>query len=287
MALAVDERISVRPFRDLVWITSKFISPPFSTAGVEAICKELAEHASGSQITRMMGVLKYEEPAAHERWTKWKRLYNAVAAKQNAQNDGRPLIALITAVMEPARFEGSATFEKARIEMNKKLLLYGFSVRTDGRVGRAKRAETIADAEQRADVLEAELRGRNVHPRVLAFCREELLRENYFHAVLEATKSIADRIREMTALEKDGTALIDEATSLKEDQPILAFNELQDDSQRSEHSGLAMLAKGLFASARNPTAHAPKVKWAIDMPEALDLLTIASMLHRRLDSAIV
>jgi uncharacterized protein (TIGR02391 family) len=48
-----------------------------------------------------------------------------------------------------------------------------------------------------------------------------------------------------------------------------------------------MLIKGLFAAMRNPTAHAPKVKWAIELPEALDVLTLASMLHRRLDTATV
>lgn len=39
--------------------------------------------------------------------------------------------------------------------------------------------------------------------------------------------------------------------------------------------------------ARNPTVHAPKVKWAVELSDALDVLTMASLLHRRLDTAIV
>lgn len=259
----------------------------FSAAAIEAVCRELGELVLGSQIAGILGPLKVREPVGAERQTKWKRLYNAVVAKQNAQGDGRPLIRLITQVLEPVRFDSTKEFEAARTAVNRRLLLYGFQVREDGRVGVARKAETLADAEQRADALGAELRRRNVHERVLAFCRPELLAENYFHAVLEASKSVADRIREMTGLTTDGAPLVDEVTSLKSGQPILAFNDLETESERSEQTGLAMLIKGLFAAMRNPTAHAPRVKWAIELPEALDVLTLASMLHRRLDTATV
>ncbi len=69
--------------------------------------------------------------------------------------------------------------------------------------------------------------------------------------------------------------------------PRLAFNALATDWEQSEHNGLAMLLKGLFSTFRNPTAHAPRVAWATSREEALDMLTLSSMLHRRLDSATV
>ena len=49
----------------------------------------------------------------------------------------------------------------------------------------------------------------------------------------------------------------------------------------------ATLMKGLFSTFRNPTAHAPRVVWATSRADALDMLTLASMLHRRLDDATV
>jgi uncharacterized protein (TIGR02391 family) len=261
--------------------------PPFSSAAIEAVCRELGEFVIGSQIAGLTAPLKVQESAAEAQGTKWKRLYNAVAKRQNKQGDGRPLIRLVTDVMEPVRFDDAQHFEAGRAAVNRRLLLYGYEVRANGKVGHAKQAETVANAQQRADILGTELKQRGVHPAVLAFCRKELLEENYFHAVLEATKSIADRVRELTGLTKDGSALIDEATSLSSGKPLLAFNELETDWERSEHTGLAMLTKGLFATARNPTAHAPKVKWAVELSDALDVLTIASLLHRRLDTAIV
>lgn len=51
--------------------------------------------------------------------------------------------------------------------------------------------------------------------------------------------------------------------------------------ETSEHTGLATLAKGVHGTYRNPPAHAPAVRWATDRAEAMDLLTIVSMLHRR------
>lgn len=89
----------------------------------------------------------------------------------------------------------------------------------------------------------------------------------------------------MTGIDQDGSALIDAATGTKQGLPPLAFNALTSESERSEHSGLALMAKGLFAAVRNPTAHAPKVRWAINRQDALDTLTLVSLLHRRLDVA--
>ena len=43
--------------------------------------------------------------------------------------------------------------------------------------------------------------------------------------------------------------------------------------------------KGMFGAFRNVTAHAPKVSWPVTEQDALDMLTIASFLHRRLDAA--
>lgn len=43
--------------------------------------------------------------------------------------------------------------------------------------------------------------------------------------------------------------------------------------------------KGMFSTFRNPAAHAPKVAWATSRSDALDILTLESMLHRRLDKA--
>jgi Protein of unknown function (Hypoth_ymh) len=45
-----------------------------------------------------------------------------------------------------------------------------------------------------------ELARHDVHPDVLRFCRAELMQQNYFHAVLEAAKSVADKLRTLASV---------------------------------------------------------------------------------------
>ena len=121
---------------------------------------------------------------------------------------------------------------------------------------------------------------------MLRFCRAELLQENYFYAVLEATKSLSEKIRVRSGLAGDAGALAQRAFSLgKVGLPFLAFNSLRTDTEQSEQSGLMNLFVGIFGTFRNVTAHGPKIAWNITEQDALDLLTLVSLLHRRLDAA--
>jgi uncharacterized protein (TIGR02391 family) len=211
-------------------------------------------------------------------------------ARQNKSQDGKAPIRLVKEVMAPVRFGSTAEFEATRALVNARLVLSGFEVRDDGVVVIAKAARTVGEAQQRADDLRAELARRDVHPDVLAFCRAELLQQNYFHAVQEASKSVADKLRALSGATagsaSDGTRLVD-ATCFPAASPQVRFNALATDWERSEQTGIATLMKRLFSAFRNPAAHAPRVTWATSRSDALDMLTLASILHRRLDEADV
>ena len=68
---------------------------------------------------------------------------------------------------------------------------------------------------------------------------------------------------------------------------MLAINTLRTDTEKSEQSGFANLLKGAFGTFRNPTGHAPKITWKMEEQDALDLLSLVSYLHRRLDAVAV
>jgi uncharacterized protein (TIGR02391 family) len=93
----------------------------------------------------------------------------------------------------------------------------------------------LSEAQRRAQELRADLTTRGVHPDVLRFCREELLADDYFHAVMEAVKSVADKLRARTGLTDDGGTLVDRA--LTGDPPMLAINPLKTESEKSEQKG--------------------------------------------------
>ncbi len=118
---------------------------------------------------------------------------------------------------------------------------------------------------------------------MLKYCRSELLQDNYFHAVFEATKGLAQRIREMSSVEADGAALVDRVFSIE--RPVLAFNTLRTETERSEYKGFAALLKGCFAAVRNPLAHEPKILWEGE-DDAADYFSLISLLHRKLDDCV-
>jgi uncharacterized protein (TIGR02391 family) len=76
---------------------------------------------------------------------------------------------------------------------------------------------------------------------------------------------------------------VDDVFSLK--KPVLAINTLRNETEQSEHKGFANLLKSVFGTLRNVTAHASKIHWTIEEQDALDLLTMVSYLHQRLDRA--
>src|SRR5439155_25824306 len=148
------------------------------------------------------------DPAA----TKWKRIFNALAARQNVDQTGDRVLAFISTSLRPARYAGKThVFDMRRRAVNVPLAFYGLEFTEEGRFARRAPPRTLAEAERRADRLREALCRRHVEAEVLAFCRAELLQDNYFHVVLEATKSVAAKIRARTGLIGDGADLVREA----------------------------------------------------------------------------
>jgi uncharacterized protein (TIGR02391 family) len=250
---------------------------------LESICKVLGDQNSGSQIGQYLGQTGITDVDPTN--TKWKRLYNAFAGYQNANHDSNKILSFIQKILSPVRYAGDVElFETNRTILNSRLLFIGLELLDNGKFRRVSEATTIPEAQKRADRLKEKLQNRNVHQDVITFCKAELLSDNYFHAVFEATKSVADKIREKSGLKEDGVLLIEAAFGFDRNrQPILAINTLQSDSEESEHKGFSNLLKGLFGMFRNTIAHEPKIKWIILEQDALDCLTLISMLHRILD----
>jgi len=163
-------------------------------------------------------------------------------------------------------------------------LFIGVEITDEGRFRLVDKATTISEAEGRANRLKQKLENRNTHLKIYEYCSAELLVENYFHSVFESTKSIADRIRDVTGLHSDGNALADAAFSTT--NPLIKINDFITPTDRSEHIGLSNLIKGVFGLIRNSTAHEPKIRFEISEEEALDILTTISYIHKKLDKIV-
>ncbi len=261
---------------------------PFSGQQLEAIARVLADTdtgLTGSEIDHILAECRV--PDVSPEMTKWKRLYNAFVMYQSTHHFGNHVIGFIHKAMNPVRYTArQSQFDTRRDALNAVLAFSGIHLGDDGKLRPAEKATNISEAKQRVNRLQIALEARHVHKDVLTFCREELLQENYFHAVFEAMKSLAAKIRELSGLGLDGAELVQDAFSLGKDcNPLLAINPLSTETDKGEQRGFVNLLVGLFGVIRNPLAHNPKVEWEMSEQDTLDILTMASLIHRKLDKA--
>jgi len=259
----------------------------FTESQLQAIAEALADTSlglTGAEIGHLLKSIGLDDP--DPQMTKWKRLHNAFVVRQNRSQNRRAILEFIRRAMRPERYaRDMQRFEPMRANLNRALAFCGLAVDATGKLKTVSKAATLGEAARRAHELRADLTSRGVHPDVLAFCKAELLADDYFHAVLEASKSVFDKLRVRTGLTEDGGQLVDKA--LAGDAPKLAINPLATESHKSEQKGFANLLKGTYGMFRNPTAHEARLHWAMTKADAEDLLSIASMIHRRLDAAVI
>jgi len=186
--------------------------------------------------------------------------------------------------MRPSRFVGqNEKFESTRSELNKILSFVGLLLNEKGVFNPVTSSTTITEAEERVSRFKSKLQNRNIHSKVYDYCNTELITENYFHAVFEAVKSIAEEIRKKTELNIDGAELVERAFSVS--NPLIRINSLQTETEQSEQKGFSNLIKGVFGMFRNTIAHSPKIVWTITEEDALDIMTTISLIHKKLDNS--
>jgi len=90
----------------------------------------------------------------------------------------------------------------------------------------------------------------------------------------------------MKPLARHFASLMERAFSLgKTGQPLVAVNGLESDADRAEQRALLSLLNGLLGTARNPLAHNAKLDWRMSELDALDVMSLISLVHRKLDAA--
>lgn len=254
--------------------------------GVAQVLGNTDTGLTGPEIAEMLKRLYIPDPGPG---TKWKRLEAALAARQANDRSAQRTITFINDAMKPVRYVGKPEIFTLRQDgLNEVLSFVGLRVNDRGEVARGAVSTTLDEASKNAATLRAELRRRRTHPDVLTYCTVELLKKSNFHAALEATKGVFDRLRTMSGQTGDGAKLVDAVLALGATGiPKIAINSGRSTTDRDEQTGFAALLKGLNSMYRNPTAHDPRALRAFPDDDLLELLTMLSMVHRRLDTAIV
>ncbi|HTF20887.1 MAG TPA: TIGR02391 family protein [Chryseolinea sp.] len=213
------------------------------------------------------------------------KIYYVLKARQKQDNCGNNVLAFVLRIISPKRYTDEAQFERHRTVINEKLLYEGIEVTKAGEAKIVDKAKTISEAKGRSLKIKEKVHGIGIHREILPYCEEEWLNENYFHAILEITKSVAERLRQLSGYTSDGSELVDDCFALGRDKkPMLAFNTLQTPTDESEHKGFGNFCKGFFSMYRNPKAHNPKMFEETQLTEMTEVLVVATIVHNRLDS---
>jgi uncharacterized protein (TIGR02391 family) len=253
---------------------------------LEAICRgigNISQGLSGTDINKYLQDCRIANPTPEI--TKWKRLYHAFDNKQRETGNANDVLRFVQIAVHPSRYIpfGTEYFANILADLNQPFSFIGLELGSDGKFRNTTASKTIDDAQKRANTLLQKLEAREVHTAIYKYCRAELLAENYFHAVFETAKGVADRIRELSDRKSDGAPLITEVFASS--NPVLIINNFKTETDMSEHKGFANLLIGFFGMFRNTTAHVPKTSWVMTEQDALETMTIASLCHRKLDHA--
>jgi len=211
-------------------------------------------------------------------------LYNCFANEINTQQTYIRIYEFIESALNPISYTSTEKRDKYNWlyeETNKVLLLVGLQIQKDGKITIVPKAVTLDEVDRRVNSLHKKLYDRAIHSEVTKYCIKDYLRKDYFDAVFEASKGLAERVRQMTGLTKDGGELFQTAFSTKD--PYIFLNSFKTQSELSEFIGLKELLEAIFHFARNPEAHTPKVNWKVEETKALDMLTLISFAHKYLD----
>lgn len=238
---------------------------------------------TGSEIGHHLAQCSMDDPDPG--LTKWKRLYNAFCNATNKNGSINDIFQFIQHCMEPAQgLNDPERYGWMRFEINKALMLVGIEIRDDGRFYSVSKAQSLGEVRRRTKELREKLTGYGAHSEVLRCCRDELLAKDYFHAVQEAAKSLCDRVRTMSGLTTDGTALFNTAFAVS--NPYIAYNSLRTSSEQNQQNGLKEMLCGVIHMVRNVTAHELRIHWDVNERDAVDILTQISYLHKMLDVCI-
>lgn len=262
---------------------------PFAPEFVRAICDVLAQTGppglTNSEIDQLLAQLHLgARDASHNKRTSlFYVLYNAQVPEQT----GLPVLRFANAAMAPIRYiSDPKRFEDLRSQLNEVMVFHSLSVSDKGRLThRSSAASTLTEGAKLAGRLHAELRHRGAHELLFQYCDEELVTRSLFHGLFEAAKSIPARVRTMTGLAGDGSALYDQVFGTNTVSPLLFINGYRTESDISEHRGFKHLLLGVHGHYRNPRAHSSRIDADEQLDDFYDAMTLFSYIHRRLDTA--
>ena len=164
--------------------------------------------------------------------------------------------------------------------MNEVLNFYGFKINADGKMVINNESSRALRSSESEDAKIFDLR--KFHPEVIKHGRSLFKEQHYFHAVSECCKAFDKYVSEKSKISKRGIELMSAALSLN---GTLKLNKQETETEKNEQEGTMHLCFGLMKAIRNPTGHETEIDRKIPPEDALDILSLISLLYRSIDKS--
>jgi len=258
----------------------------FRVNTLEKISKIFGELTTGYNLTRQFEQIGFQTVNDVAGETKWRRIEKQFSIYQRRTGCANHIVAFIEHFVMPVNFVGKADeFNKLRSELNTILAFDGITINEAGKCIVAPKATTLRQAMINTQLLKDRLEQLNIHPKIINFCRPDIVNEDYFTIILESSKCLYDEIRNLTGLVTDGNTLVFDA--FNERNPMLVFSQMKDETEINEFTGYRQLLLSIGNLFRNPRAHTPKFYSYDNEDDCLQILHIISFALSKLSKCQV
>ncbi len=218
------------------------------------------------------------------------RLLNALKNQQNLDGGADTIaIFLRRSGQHLQRRKGDEAVNKFREKINAVLSYAGYELDSNCEFktydAASKPIYARSDAETRAESLNKGVKQRRLHPDILLSTRPEYITDSgYFRCVLEASKLLQEKLRAKTGLRVEGPQIAEHALSFSmQRQPLLLLNDFRTENDQAEQFTLMCMLKGLLLTFQDEQTRVYREGWQMDFDDALDLLSLISFFHRKID----
>lgn len=275
-------------------ITVPSIDPTYLTMICDALVS-LDDVISDGELGILL--LSSDIPDANPNASRHRRLLTAMLAEQERARCADSIAKFLRRTGYHIKTKrGEDAYKRYIREMNQILSFAGLELDNNANLDEAslnqqdgtKKSMYIApEAEERAKQFKALIKARHLHPDLELSCRAEFFIEpGYFVFLTEATKVLLEKVKSKSNLRVDTPTIAEQAFAFPwKGEPVLAFNQFESDSDRSEQFSLMVLLKAMFLIVQDEQSGKYRHGWKLSQDDALDLLTMISFFHKKIDKA--
>lgn len=211
---------------------------------------------------------------------KW--LFECLSTQISKDNSTNCVIVFLQKGLSPVKFINNQENYKYLIEsINKILAFEGLNFSSSGEIKFINKVLNLDECNKKFNSLKSAIQQSNMNLKIIKYCKKDIINDDYYNIIVEATKGLAEEVREKSKMTGDGSNLFE--TAFSKNNPKIVLNALKTDTDKNEFNGLKELLNGCFHLFRNTRCHSMKVHWNDDLKTTLKILHIISFLYDYLD----